>query len=183
MEPLELAVERRAKTGKGSAHKTRARGLAPGVVYGQDIQPIPISFTPAAVKTVMKSPYGINQLIRVVVDSGEQTVALIKHLQIDPLSRKIIHGDFVAVADGRQQLFLVPLRLEGKPEGVKAGGFLKQSVRALTVKCLPKDIPLAINLDVSALGIGDSIHVNEVTTPDGCKLVFGANFPVAAVSN
>lgn len=182
MEAHELVVEQRVKTGKGSARKSRARGHVPGVVYGKEIEPFSISFEPSSLRTVIKSTHGMNSVIRLTVEGkADKPLVMIKDLQTHPLSRAIIHSDFIQVAEDKPVVVVVPLHLDGKPEGVKVGGLLQQLQRSLTVRCLPKDIPVEIRTDVSHLNINESLHVKDVAMPEGVQALYRSNYAVATV--
>jgi large subunit ribosomal protein L25 len=182
MEAHELAVEQRVRTGKGSARKSRAKGHVPGVVYGKDIEPFSISFEPTALRTVMKSSHGMNSVIRLMVEGkSDPVLVMIKDLQSDPLSRSIVHSDFIQVSESRPVIVEVPLHLDGRPVGVKAGGLLQQLVRTITVRCLPQNIPVELRADVSHLDINESLHVKDLPLPAGTEALYRTNFSIATV--
>ncbi len=182
METHQLVVEQRVKTGKGSARKSRARGHVPGVVYGKDIKSFSISFEPASLRTVLKSSHGMNSVITLSVEGNNNPVlVMVKDLQTHPISRDIIHSDFIQVSDSRPVVVNVPLHLDGKPEGVKAGGLLQQLQRTLTLRCLPKDIPVEVRTDVSHLNILESLYVKDVALPVGSEVLARTNYAVATV--
>lgn len=181
METLQMSVELRRTTGKGSAHKSRARGMAPGVVYGPGIEPFAISFNPANLRSLLKSGHGVNSVLSLSVSDGRLVTAMVKDMQIDPLSRNIIHGDFIAINENTPVTVKVPLHFEGRSEGVKAGGVLIHLAREVTLRCLPKDIPHELKVDITPLKIGDSLHFSELKTPEGAQVVFKVDRPVAYV--
>lgn len=181
METLQLSVELRRTTGKGSAHKSRARGMAPGVVYGPGVEPFAISFNPVTLRALLKGGRGINSVLSLSVTDGRLVTAMVKDLQVDPLSRNIIHGDFIAISETTPVTVKVPLHFEGRSEGVKAGGVLIHLAREVTLRCLPKDIPSELKVDVTPLKIGDSLHFADLKGPEGSQVVFKVNRPLAYV--
>jgi len=105
---------------------------------------------------------------------------MLKDIQIDPLQRITLHTDLYEVAMDEMVTVEVPVRLVGKPEGTKVGGILEQVRRVIQIECLPGDIPKSIDIDVSALKIGDSIHVEDIQVEKG-KIMFDTNFTIATV--
>jgi large subunit ribosomal protein L25 len=105
---------------------------------------------------------------------------MLKDIQIDPLQRVTLHTDFYEVTMDEMVTVEVPVHLIGKPEGTKVGGILEQVRRVIEVQCLPGDIPKSIDVDVSALKIGDSIHVQDITV-EKAKIISDTNFTIATV--
>ena len=148
MSVIPLIGARRERLGKGGARKTRAAGRIPGVLYGHGETPIPVEI-------------GAREF-QLAVAGGEYT-ALIRDVQYDPLTHGVLHLDFQHISLTETIEVEVTVQLDGVPVGVKdAGGILEQVLRTVTVRCLPTAIPSAIQVDVSALGIGDSIHVRDL---------------------
>jgi len=177
----ELAVETRTESGKGYSRKLRGKGKIPAVRYGKEC--------PVAQYTVDRLA-----MDRLVNDSGSALVALdvdgagqndellsiVKDIQRDPLSGNIIHVDFYGVRYGEPILIEVPLVFEGKAVGTVEGGLLQPVRRSLEIRCLPRQIPENIVVDVTALGIGDAIHVNDLEV-EGVEFVATANFTIVTV--
>jgi large subunit ribosomal protein L25 len=105
---------------------------------------------------------------------------MLKDIQVDPLQRVTLHTDFYEVAMDEMVTVEVPVHLVGKPEGTKVGGILEQVRRVIEVQCLPGDIPKSIDIDVSGLNIGDSIHVQEINV-EKAKIISDTNFTIATV--
>jgi len=104
----------------------------------------------------------------------------VKEIQIDPLQRTTLHTDFYEVTMDEMVTVEVPIHLVGKPEGTKVGGILEQIRRVIQVQCLPGDIPKDIDVDVSSLMIGDSIHVQDIQV-EKAKILSDTNFTIATV--
>jgi large subunit ribosomal protein L25 len=169
-----LKVRRRGGLGKGAARKLRAQRLIPGVVYGGAVGAIPVAVDPSELTKALGTGAGENVLITLSVSGdGERTATVIlKELQRDPLRGTPLHVDFLEVSMKRKIRVEVPLRFVGEPAGVKkGGGFLEQHLREVTVECLPHAIPDEIRVDVSALDLGDALHVRDLVGSEGAKIV------------
>jgi large subunit ribosomal protein L25 len=183
MERPVLTAEIREEVGKERARKTRARGLIPAVFYGPRSKTIPLTVDPKALAKVLQTEAGENVLIDLEIRRGNQLdrkVVMIKDMQIDPLQRTTLHTDFYEVALDEMVTVEVPIHLIGKPEGIKMGGILEQIRREIQIQCLPGDIPKSIDVDVSSLKIGDSIHVQDLQV-EKAKIVSETNFTVVTV--
>jgi len=183
MGDVKFAVESRESKGKGSARKLRQRGLAPGVVYGGGREATAIAFDTAALERLLASSHGgINTLIDLEGDSAASGRTVIaKDLQRAAVRGEILHGDFYEI-DLKQKIHVsVPIHLEGSPEGVLLGGVLDQQLREIDLLCLPNAIPDEIVADVSGLELGDSLHVRDLTVPDGVEIDFDEVLTIATV--
>jgi large subunit ribosomal protein L25 len=179
----QLAVEIREATGKGVARKLRAAGRVPAVFYGRG-DARSISLDPRALDRLLAaSAAGMNTLIDLT--GGTElagTQVLVKELQRDPVRGEILHADLYAVDLTRVVQVSVPLHLEGIPQGVSlADGILDHQLREIEIECLPTAIPEEISVDVSALDLGDSLHVRDVRLPDGVSLLSDGDISVASV--
>jgi large subunit ribosomal protein L25 len=169
--------------GKGMARKLRARGLIPAIFYGAHTQTIPLVVDPKELSQTLKTEAGGNVLIDLEIRKGDQTerkVVMVKELQFDHFQKSALHTDFYEVAMDMLVTVEVPIHLVGKPEGTKVGGILEQVRRAIEVQCLPGDIPRSIDIDVSSLKIGDSVHVNDIQV-EKVKILSDTNFTIATV--
>jgi large subunit ribosomal protein L25 len=131
----------------------------------------------------LQTEAGENVLIDLNIQKGSQTnrkVVMVKEIQIDPLQGTTLHTDFYEVAMDEIVTVEVPIHLVGKPEGIKMGGILEQIRRVIQIQCLPGDIPKSIEVDVSSLKIGDSIHVQEIQV-EKAKILSDTNFTIATV--
>ena len=179
-----LAVEVRETTGKGVARKLRAAGRAPGILYGHELEPVSLVFDPEALDLlVRKSDAGLNTLIDLEGDSqvAGKTV-LIKDMQRHPVRGTLMHVDLYAINVTERISVAVPIHLVGTPEGVTmGGGLLDHSLREVELDCLPRAIPDSVSIDVSALQLGDSLHVSDLDLPEGVELRTDAAQSVASV--
>ena len=165
MPVIPLTGTRRESIGKGAARKARAAGLIPGVLYGRGETPVALNVSAREFDLAVHRKGG-NPIIGLALGGGEYT-ALIRDVQYDPVTRGIIHLDFQHISLTETIEVEVPIRLVGIPVGVKdGGGILEPIARELKVRCLPTVIPPAVDVDVSALNIGDSVHVRAISVPE-----------------
>lgn len=183
MERPVLKAEIREGKGKGVARKLRERGFIPAIFYGPHSQTIHLIVDPKELSSTLQTEAGGNVLIDLDIKKGDQferKVVMVKELQVDHLRNRALHTDFYEVAMDVLVTVEVPIHLIGKPEGTKMGGILEQVRRVIEVQCLPGDIPKSIDIDVSALKIGDSIHINEIQV-EKAKILSDTNFTIATV--
>lgn len=183
MERPVLKAEIREGTGKGVTRKLREKGFIPAVFYGPRSQTIPLVINPKELSLTLQTEAGGNVLIDLEIQKGDQLerkVVMVKELQFDHLQKRTLHTDFYEVAMDVMVTVEVPVHLVGKPEGTKMGGILDQIRRTIEIQCLPGDIPKSIDIDVSALKIGDSIHVNDIQV-EKAKILSETNFTIATV--
>jgi len=177
-----LNVEPRVRIGKGGSRKVRRDGLVPAVVYGKGIEAINLRFAPKALEKAIATEAGWNTLITLKGDGPfDGQVVILKDMQIHAIRREMMHVDFQAIDLKKQVHVMVPVHPVGKSEGEKMGGSLQLIRHELEVVCLPTAIPTAIEIDVTALKIGDVVHVQDVTLPEGATLPADVNFTVITV--
>jgi large subunit ribosomal protein L25 len=183
MERPVLKAEIREGSGKGAARKLREKGLIPAVFYGPKSKTILLVVDSKELANTLKTEAGENVLIdlHIVKDAKtDRKVVMVKDIQIDPLLMKMIHTDFYEVTMDVMVTVEVPIHLVGKPEGTKMGGILEQVRRVIQIQSLPGDIPKGIDVDVSSLMIGDSIHVKDIQAGK-FKILVDPNVTVATV--
>ncbi len=182
MANAELNVTLREDAGKGVARRLRAQGLVPAIVYGKGIDPCAITVEPRALEKAVSSEAGWNTLITLKgAKSVEGKVVVLKDLELHPIRRNMVCADFHAIDLKKKGTFLVPVVAVGKSEGEKLGGGLQVIRHELEVVCLPTAVPQSIEIDVTALNIGDTIHVEEIESPAGVEIPFDVNFTVITV--
>ena len=187
MEQRELQVFLRTGTGKGVARGIRREGKIPAVLYGRKMGTFHLALKPEELKKILTSGARENTLIGLKAsgpgsDKVGKPVVMLKDLQVHPISQSYLHADFYAVAMDVNVDVEVPIRLTGKPEGTKVGGILAQALRELRIRCLPTNIPEFIEVDVSALKIGDSLHVRDISQAERCEIVTDPNITLASVT-
>ncbi len=166
---VKLKAEPRASVGRAAVRKLKTRGFIPAVIYGGKDKPQPLQVAIRDINAMMSHASGENVLVELEI-AGETSsrAALVQEVQHSPVSGDIRHVDFHAISMDEMIQAEVPLEPIGTPNGVKNfGGLLEQSLRSLAIECLPRDLPDRITMDVSALNIGDSIHVRDIQLPPG----------------
>jgi len=176
-----LAAERREGRGKGPARRLRTKGLIPAVVYGPKGEPSHLSVDPTLLLEAIDTPQRFNTLLTLQFEGTEKHV-LFKDYQVDPVSRKLLHADFLEVQLDQAVTVEVPVVTTGKAEGQTQGGILTVAAHEILLEALPAKIPVRIEVDVTNLKIGQSIHVSELKPPEGCKFKFSTDYVVAFVA-
>lgn len=172
MEFVSLRAEARTGRGKEFARKLRQQGLIPAIVYGPAGGPVPLAVSPRALHKSLETGAGENVLIRLEVGEGAPPrTVLVKSMQTDPLSGRLLHADFLEVSMDRAIRVEVPLVLVGEAVGRARGGFLELHLRAVHVECLPAAIPDRVTVDVSGLDLGDSLHVRDIRIAEGVRIL------------
>jgi len=184
MATVELRGEVRTAVGKVAARRLRQAQRIPGVVYGGPRGPIPIAVKPRDLLTALGA--GENVLINLSLaggGEGQTCTVILKELQLDPVKGRPLHADFLEISLERKIRVEIPVVLTGDSVGVKGkGGILERPLRQLAVECLPLNIPERISVDVSALDIGDAIHVRDLTAGEGIRILEDAGRVVASVT-
>ncbi|MCS6966356.1 MAG: 50S ribosomal protein L25, partial [Candidatus Kapabacteria bacterium] len=159
-----LSVQRRP-TGRSAVRALRRQGLVPGILYGSNIEPIPIAAQFLALRPFVVAREA--RIIRLLVEGEAQPYdCLLKATTFDPVTDALIHFDLQVITADRPVEVEIPVVLVGTPVGVAQGGILEHFVHTVRAECLPKDLPEHITVDISHLGIGQSIHVRELSLPN-----------------
>jgi large subunit ribosomal protein L25 len=166
---VKLRAEPRTSVGRSAVRKLKARGIIPAIIYGGKDKPQSLQVTARDIDALMSHASGENVLVELEIAGEKSTrTALVQEVQHSPVSGDIRHVDFHAISMDETIQAEIPLEPVGIANGVKNfGGLLEQSLRALTIECLPRDLPDRITVDISALNIGDSIHVRDIRLPSG----------------
>jgi large subunit ribosomal protein L25 len=164
---VKLKAEHRTAVGRSAARKLKTQGAIPAVVYGGKDKPQPLQVSARDVNKMLSHASGENILVELEIAGGNR-MALIQEIQHSPLGGNVLHIDFHAVSMDEKIHADVPLEAVGIANGVKNfGGLLEQSLRLLSIECLPRDLPDRVTVDISALNIGDTIHVRDIQLPNG----------------
>ncbi len=183
MEVGKLNAQVRPNTGTGTATKLREKGQIPAICYGGGQDPITLQINPTDLLKSLDPVKGRNTLLHLHIEGqAKPTAVMLKDTQRDKLRGELIHADFLRVATDKAVRAVVPLAMIGKAAGVKDGGTLHQVYRTVTVSCVPGKIPTNIELDVNALGIGQSIHVRDLKLPEGVTVSLAANTTLCVVT-
>jgi len=172
MAEVTLEVTRRERSGKEYAKKLRQDNKIPAVVYGGHKEPVAITVERKAVSDlIQKSEHGIRSIFLLKMSgTDQQRHAMIKDMQMDPISRRMTHIDFVRVVMDEVVRLMVPVHLSGNSIGVKEGGILDWQMRELHIECLPNAIPDAIDVDINDLGAHQQVRISDLKLPEGVKV-------------
>ena len=161
MEKVVVEADERKTINKRSRNSLRNEGRVPGVLYGSRLEPIPIDVTRAAIYPLVFTAK--THLLSLKLDGHEDYDCIIKEVQFDPVSDEVVHFDLIGLIRDEKIQLEVPIQLLGSAVGVKEGGLLQESMHKLNVECLPKNIPQSLEIDVTELNVGDSIHVADLS--------------------
>jgi len=182
MDEIALNVEPRDGRGKGPARRLRDGGKIPGVFYGPKSAPTPLAVDGKEFTSHVTNLEGSHLIrFRSTTPDLQQKVALVREIQMHPVSGTVLHVDFYEVDLSQRLQVTVPLHFVGKAVGTTEGGILQPIVREIEVECLPTDIPQFIDVDVSALAIHDAIHLADVQMPPNVTAVIDSNEAVVTV--
>lgn len=176
-----LTASTRAGVGKGAARSLRREGRTPAVIYGHKREPQALAIETRELERLLdRFPIG-GTVVELALD-GRTYRTLIREVQRHPVKRLILHVDFQELVAGEKVVTKVPLRFHGTPEGVRVGGgVLEEHLHELTIEVDPANLPPQVDVDVSGLGVGKTLHVGDLTLPAGVTVMDDAEAPVATV--
>ena len=182
MEQRELNVELRSRTGKGICRQLRMKNLLPGVVYGKGMEATPVTVNPKELAVVIAGEGGQNHLLTLKGGGAlEGNVVIVADILRDPVKGFLRHVDFHKIDLAVKVKVEVAINLVGTAVGVKEGGLLDLAMHAVEVECLPHQIPEHIDVDVTDLTIGHSIHVGDLKLPAGVKVLEDSKASVVSI--
>ncbi len=170
MEIIKLSASPRPESGKGASRLLRRAGKIPAIAYGRELAATPLAISPKGLLQVLSSDHGQNAVVELAVDGGEKLTVMVRDYSYHPVTRALLHADFVQVKLDTAVAVEVPFRTTGKAKGIVTGGVLQQIFRKLPVSCLPERIPAFIEADVTDLDMGDSFKVNQIKMPEGVAI-------------
>ena len=179
-----LAARIRSQKGKEKARKIRKNNLIPAIFYGPDQNPLMLTVDNTELQNMMKNTAGDNVIVSLQIESekGRETrMVMLKELQTDPIKDTYLHADFYEVSMDKELTIDVPVHLINTPKGVTAGGILQHVRREIAISCLPAKLVEFIDIDVSELDIGESLHIADIPLPEGIKTVEEEGLTVAVV--
>lgn len=168
-ENIEIAAEPREVIGK-SSHKLMPAGKLPAVLYGASTEPQPVSLDRHDFERVLQQHGEGSTLVHVNLAGGKPVNAIIKEVQHDPVKGTVQHVDLWAVSMKQMISAVVPIRFVGDAAGVKAGGVLTHNFTDIHIEALPTNLPDVFEVDISALEVGDSLHVSDLVAPEGVTI-------------
>jgi large subunit ribosomal protein L25 len=175
-----LKAEARVEIGKGAARKIRAGGRVPAVVYGQDVEPIPVTIDAKELFHLLHTDAGMNVLVDMHVNS-DQFLAMPREVQRDHIRGQFLHVDFLRIRRDEKIGVEVPIHLVGESHGVKEGGVIEHHLWNLHLECFPQDVPPSIEADISGLGINESLKVADLDIPDKLTLLTSPDEAIVSV--
>ena len=181
MASASLSAESRTETGKGVARKLRAAGRVPGVVYGPGREPQALSLNARELEKLLGSIAAGSTVVELTLGSAT-TNTLIREVQRHPFKKRILHVDFMELVAGEKVIVDIPLVFVGVPEGVRlSGALLEQIVHSIEVNVDPSNIPNHIDVDVTNLAMGHSLHVRDLKLPEGLEVLTDEDTTICAV--
>jgi large subunit ribosomal protein L25 len=160
MEKVVIEAQRRDKIDKASRSALRKEGNVPAIFYSKHHKPIPVQFSERAIHPLVFTSK--TSLISLNVEGLEELDCIIKDVQFDPVSEKIVHIDLLGLKKGEKIQIVVPVQLVGNPIGIKEGGILQHTLHKVEIECLPADIPEHLEIDVANLKLGQAIYAGDL---------------------
>ncbi len=184
MDLIELKTSLRTATGNGPARQLRRQGQVPAVLYGPKTESILLAVPAADIENVLRRGHLRQTVLNLSIDGGPQKMvrtAMFKELQTHPVTGQFLHADFYEVSMDQKIAVKVPVLVKGKSIGVENGGMVQLVRRELEVLCLPNAIPDSISIDVTALDMGDSMHIQDIVLPEGAEMASDTNYTVVTI--
>lgn len=164
MEKVVIEAKKRTKIDKASRSALRKEGKVPAIFYSKHHEPLPIEVSERAIHPLVFTSK--TNLISLNVEGQEEQECIIKDVQFDPVTERIVHIDLLGLKRGEKVQIEVPVQLKGNAIGIKEGGVLQHTLHKLEIECLPSNIPEHIEIDVTNLKLGQAIHVSDVNYPE-----------------
>ena len=169
--------------GKNDARRARRDGMVPITVYGGDGETVAAVAPARELAAILRSEHGRNTIFTIEVDGVGASEVMFHDRQIDPIKGRLIHADLARLVKGQKIEVTVPLHLIGEPIGVKEKqGVLEQVIREIEIKCEPREIPEAIEVDVSNLDVHDVVHVSDILVAQGIEILNDPEQVIATVA-
>ena len=170
---VKLSARVRTESGRNAVKQVRARNSVPAVIYGSKNEPANLEVSRRDIEALLAHAVGEHILVDLEIEENgkkESRLSLIQEVQRHPIRSQVLHVDFHAVSMTEKITADIVVESFGEPDGVKNfGGLLEQSIRTISIKCLPQHLPELIRVDVTALKIGDAIHVSDLPLPEGVE--------------
>jgi large subunit ribosomal protein L25 len=185
MAQITLSASVRKNTGKGAANKLRRNQQIPAILYGPNTDPLMLSIRELDLRTVLKAATGENIILGLQIDKGngsETRTVMLKELQADPIKPVYYHADFYEIPMDKELMFDIAIHLVNTPVGTTNGGILQHVKRDVSVSCLPQNLVDFLEIDVSGLDIGGSVHIRDIVFPPGIRSNEEGDMTVAVVN-
>ncbi len=181
MQSMALQAEVRTESGKGPARRLRASGKIPAVVYGPGVEPTPLTVTPKELLVGLRSKRGRNVVYNLAF--GDKTaLVMVRDLEVDPVTRDLLHVDFLSVSADKAVKVTVPISTTGRAKGVVKGGLLNVTLRTVPLLSPPGVIPEEIVLDVTNLDMNGAISVSDLELPEGVECTLPADRTLVSIT-
>ena len=182
MHTTTLKVTTRNDIGKGAARRLRADGMLPSIAYGKGHDAQSLTVPRDALRDILTSERGRNHIISLEVEGGDSFDVMVKDYLVHPVSRALLHADFLRIETSKPVVCEIPFATTGKAKGVQAGGTLLTNERSIKVRTLPSNIPTVIEHDVSDLDIDDVLKVTDLQLPEGVEALLPPERKLAMVA-
>jgi large subunit ribosomal protein L25 len=185
MAKYKLAAQVKDQKGKEAAKKLRKEDKIPAVFYGAKSNPIMLIIDRTDLRNVMKTTASDNIIMDLQIESekgSEYKMVMLKELQTDPIKDTYIHVDFYEISMDKELTLNIPIRLINTPIGVTNGGILQHVRREMAISCLPDKLIEYIDVDVSGLDIGETLHISDINFPEGIKSMLEDHLTIAVVN-
>ena len=173
-----LSVRPRKLAGTGISKKIRRAGLLPGILYGNGTTATAIAVEPRQLKKGLTTGYGRNQVFQLDIQGGTTALAIAKEVQLEPVTRQLVHVDLQVVQPDTRLIVTVPVILSGRSAGQKAGGRLEHVTRHVKISVTPSNLPKAVEIDVTSFENGYVMSVEQLPLPEGVTPVFKKSFKI-----
>lgn len=180
MEFVKLSAESREQTKKGGCRKLRGNGKVPAVLYGRNVESRNLAISVRDLEKAIRENK-TRELFFNMDFAGESCHVMVKALQKNPVTGAFIHADLYRLELDRKIEARVYLNIHGLAKGVDLGGTLRIVQKMVTVRCLPEDVPVVIDVDVTELGLGKTLYMKDLVAPANVEILFEGNSPVATV--
>lgn len=176
-----LKAETRARTGSGLLKQMRREGWLPSVIYGLGAENQNLKVDAKAFSELLAHSSSENIIVNLEIAGEGSRMAFLQAVQHNPLSGQAVHADFRAIDEKTEITAHIPAQLNGEAPGVKAGGVIEQYVHAIEITCIPKDLPEVIEIDITGLALGDSLHLGDISYPKGVSPTHAADVVVVHI--
>lgn len=184
MEQVVLEANKRLKVGKGEAKRLRSKGLIPAILYGKELEPLPLILSSKKVSQILEK-MGHNAIISLQVredgESKQDYTVVIKEIQRDEIKDSLLHIDLQQISLQEKLISTIPVVLVGESRGIKEGGIMEQVLKEIEIESLPGDIPNQIEVDISNLGVGDNLHIKDLVTSSKIKVLTPKDEVIATI--
>jgi large subunit ribosomal protein L25 len=180
MNTIDLTVTTRVPSGKGGARQLRAKGMVPGILYGDGQDSLAVGVQPRDIVDILRSPRGSNSILTIECD-GSKHLGFIRDYQVHPVRRKLLHVDLLRVQPETVLKVNVPVNLKGRSKGETRGAKLILAARELKILCAVNEIPESIDIDVTEYEEGFSFYSRDLKLPEGLQLANRGTFPIFSI--